>query len=219
MCGMRKRRENGRERSGRAFLVRLMAVLCAFSLVLSGCRESKKAKEARLQGIEQLKQERLEEAIVSFDAALKEADGIVDEFELDILKYRGEAEYRLGDYEAAAHTYEILTEVDGEKPEYLRCVTRAKVHSANEYGLQLMKEGNSEDAIAAFEKGIALAEESGEETLAAEARQLLSYNIGAAYEAQGDFARALDIFTDYVSVYGMTEKLEKEIAFLHGRIN
>ena len=38
--------------------------------------------------------------------------------ELDILKYRAEAEYKIGDYRAAAHTYDVLSQVDGEKPEY-----------------------------------------------------------------------------------------------------
>ena len=55
----------------------------------------------------------------SFDLALKEADGVVNAFELDILKYRGEAEFMLEDYEAAAHTYGILADVDGKEPEYL----------------------------------------------------------------------------------------------------
>ncbi|MDD6074790.1 MAG: tetratricopeptide repeat protein [Clostridium sp.] len=209
---MRTKRENGKK-------FRCAAALCAAALLLSGCGEPKKAREARLQGIEQMNQEQLEEAVVSFDTALKEADGVVDEFELDILKYRGEAEYRLGDYEAAVHTYEILAEVDGKKTEYLRCRNRAEVQLVNEKGLAFLEEGNGEDAVSAFEEGLALAEESGDEALMQEAKQLLSYNIGAAYEKQGEFAKALEIFQEYASAYGMTEKLEKEIAFLNGRIN
>ena len=50
---------------------------------------------------------------------LDESDGIVNSFELDVLKYRGEAEYKLADYKAAAQTYGILAEVDGGKAEYL----------------------------------------------------------------------------------------------------
>ena len=194
-------------------------VMLLVSLLLTGCGEPKKAREARMQGIEQLNQEKLEEAIASFDAALREADGIVDEFELDILKYRGEAEYRLGDYAAAVHTYEILSDVDGEKAEYTRCRNRAEIRRANEEGLRLLAEGNSEDAIAAFEAGLSLAEESGDEALRGEAEKLLLYNIGAAYETQGEFVRALEVFQEYGSAYGTTPELEKEIAFLDGRVN
>lgn len=91
----------------------LTVVITASALILGGCGESKAAKEARLKGIEQVKNEDYASAVESFDLALKEADGVVNAFELDILKYRGEAEFMLEDYEAAAHTYGILADVDG----------------------------------------------------------------------------------------------------------
>lgn len=88
--------------------------------ILSGCgAESKEAKEARITGIEQLNAGNYQDAIDSFGKALDESDGIVNSFELDVLKYRGEAEYKLADYKAAAQTYGILAEVDGGKAEYL----------------------------------------------------------------------------------------------------
>ena len=90
----------------------LTVVITASALILGGCGESKAAKEARLKGIEQVKNEDYASAVESFDLALKEADGVVNAFELDILKYRGEAEFMLEDYEAAAHTYGILADVD-----------------------------------------------------------------------------------------------------------
>ena len=94
----------------------LTVVITASALILGGCGESKAAKEARLKGIEQVKNEDYASAVESFDLALKEADGVVNAFELDILKYRGEAEFMLEDYEAAAHTYGILADVDGKEP-------------------------------------------------------------------------------------------------------
>ena len=97
----------------------LTVVITASALILGGCGESKAAKETRLKGIEQVKNEDYASAVESFDLALKEADGVVNAFELDILKYRGEAEFMLEDYEAAAHTYGILADVDGKEPEYL----------------------------------------------------------------------------------------------------
>ena len=72
-----------------------------------------------MTGIEQLNAGNYQDAIDSFGKALDESDGIVNSFELDVLKYRGEAEYKLADYKAAAQTYGILAEVDGGKAEYL----------------------------------------------------------------------------------------------------
>lgn len=71
--------------------------------ILSGCgAESKEAKDARMTGIEQLNAGNYQDAIDSFGKALDESDGIVNSFELDVLKYRGEAEYKLADYKAAS---------------------------------------------------------------------------------------------------------------------
>lgn len=97
----------------------VLAALTASALMLGGCGEPKAAKEARLKGIEQVKSGDYASAVESFELALKEADGVVNAFELDILKYRGEAEFMLEDYTAAAHTYAVLADVDEKEPEYL----------------------------------------------------------------------------------------------------
>ncbi len=89
--------------------------------ILSGCgAESKEAKEARMTGIEQLNAGNYQDAIDSFGKALDGCDGIVNSFELDVLKYRGRG--RIQNWRiirAAAQTYGILAEVDGGKAEYL----------------------------------------------------------------------------------------------------
>ena len=97
----------------------LAAAVLSLGILSGWGGESKEAKEARMTGIEQLNAGNYQDAIDSFGKALDESDGIVNSFELDVLKYRGEAEYKLADYKAAAQTYGILAEVDGGKAEYL----------------------------------------------------------------------------------------------------
>ena len=109
----------------------LLFLSAACAVCVAGCGESKAAKEARLAGIRDMEAEQYEQALASFQEALDASDGIVDEFELDILKYRGEAEYRLGDYRAAAHTYDILAEVDEGKAEYRYCKAMAEAQAGN----------------------------------------------------------------------------------------
>lgn len=98
-------------------------------LILSGCQDREKERqELRLLGISQLETGDYEGAVASFEEALKKtSSGVVGAFELDILKYRAEAEYGAGDYQAAAYTYEILLQVDEALPEYQ---TRACLLSA-----------------------------------------------------------------------------------------
>lgn len=214
-CGMRSHNKSRRKRLLPGCILALAA-----AVFLMGCGESKKAKEARLQGIAQVDAGQWEEAILSFEAALEEADGIVDEFELDILKYRGEAEYRLGDYAAAAHTYGILAEVDEEKPEYLYYKTMAEAASCNQAGVELLEAGQYEEALSFLEAGLSLVEGLNRgEAVQTELAAAFHYNIGAVYEKQGEFAKALGVFQEYVSAYGMTPELEKELAFLESRLD
>lgn len=104
---------------------RVMSFVMAFclgtALLVSGCKNKEEERQnMRLLGIEQLEAGSYEEAIQSFEEALKNnSSGLVGDFELDLLKYRAEAEYKAGDYEAAAYTYEILWQVDEENKEYL----------------------------------------------------------------------------------------------------
>lgn len=250
-----------------------LAAVIIISLCLTGCGDSKEAKEARLLGITQFKEGNYSEAVVSFDTALKEADGVVNKFELDILKYRGEAEYLLKDYAAAEHTYGILIDVDGGMPEYRylraaalalsgnidgaieeyttaesadrtldRNVTGASAamsaigkactdagdydramsfyqrveeigggtaQTFNEMGLSMHRADKYDEAIAYFDKGIAL----GDEAMTKE----LLLNKGAVYEQKGDFAKALEVFKAYASSYEATPEIEKEILFLESR--
>lgn len=102
------------------------AVLLSLGII-SGCGgEPKEAKEARTTGIEELNAGNYQEAIDSFNKALDESDGIVNSFEIDVLKYRAEAEYKLQEYNAAADTYDILASIDGGRAEYLYCKAAAE---------------------------------------------------------------------------------------------
>ena len=123
---MREKKERPAGRIGKALKVLLLGGML---LSLAGCKnQEKERQELRLLGITQLEAGDYEAAVSSFEEALmKTSDGLVGEFELDVLKYRAEAERGAGDYEAAAYTYEILLQVDEDEAEYR---TRACLLSA-----------------------------------------------------------------------------------------
>lgn len=99
--------------------IRILAAVCVCAALFTGCQGNKEKYTYRETGISQLDAGNYEEAIQSFDQALEHSDGTVGEFELDVLKYRAEAEYKAEDYAAAAYTYGILIQVDGPRPEYI----------------------------------------------------------------------------------------------------
>lgn len=105
-----------------------IAVMCLCITMTAGCGKGENRYTYRDAGIEALNAGDYETAIVSFDKAIEASNGMVGEFDFDVLKYRAEAEYRTADYKAAADTYGVLIAVDGERPEYLnlRCAARAQ---------------------------------------------------------------------------------------------
>lgn len=93
-------------------------IAAAVTGLLTGCG-AKERNELRLQGIEKLNQQDYAQSITLFDQALETSKGRVDEFAIDVLKYKAEAEYQLENYQNAAEIYTILIDAESEKPEYL----------------------------------------------------------------------------------------------------
>lgn len=162
----------------------LAALLLGVSLA-AGCRGTDPAREQfRLDGIAQMEQGDYEGAIASFDEAIAHSDGRVGDFELDVLKYRGEAEYKLGDYPAAAHTYDVLLQVDGESADYY--YLRSMAYSAQ--GMTAEAQADAQ-AAAGLEDGSGQVSPVMEEAMTALGRAWLL--AGDPAQAQAAFDRVL----------------------------
>ena len=176
---MDQKRKNKRKR-----LLRLAALGTCLGLLgagISGCGVGNGAKrqELRLQAIEQMDSGDYSGAISVLDEALDLGKGSVGAFEIDILQYRAEAEFRAEDYAAAAHTYDVLLQVDEERPEYirLRCISSIR----------------SGDVDAALEDFQNLYSQTGEED--PEAMGQLAADVGMALESAGRTQEALEIYS------------------------
>lgn len=123
----------------------VQAVLILMMIVfVTGCRGEQPNREAlRLSGIEKMNTGNYPGAVEDFEAALQASRGRVSEFELDVLKYRAEAEYMTGDYLAAAHTYDVLLQVDKVCAEYLYRNALVKALAQD-----------TEGALAAYQEGV-----------------------------------------------------------------
>lgn len=109
-------------------------LILAASLALSaGCGKKENRYTYREAGITALNTGDYDNAIKAFDQAIDASKGLVGKFDVDVLKYRAEAEYLAEDYKAAAVTYDVLIQVDKETPEYLimRCISRAGAGDLN----------------------------------------------------------------------------------------
>ena len=87
-------------------------------LLLTGCSHvTSEMKESRENGIALMESGDYEGAVAEFDSLIDQTTRVTS-FEIDVLKYRGEAEFMLGDYGAAAYTYDTLAKVDKPRAEY-----------------------------------------------------------------------------------------------------
>ena len=116
--------------------IRIAAAALLFSAVLaaSGCGVSKEARQDRSAGIVKMNNGEFSGAVESFRAAYNKTGKLSTGFRKDILKYLSEAEFRGGDYQGAADTYDELIRIDGGKPEYwfFRAAAEAGLGNADE---------------------------------------------------------------------------------------
>lgn len=154
---------------------RYAGILLLSALLTAGCGQ-KERDGYRQSGIDALNAGNYEEALTAFDSAIKASDGRVGKFELDVLKYRGEAEYRLEDYKAAAHTFDTLIQVEGEKPEYLN--------------MRAM----SSAALGQWEKALEDYSRAGELNPAAPGRANALLAVGKSMEEHGQTDQAMSLY-------------------------
>ena len=156
----------------------LLIVLTLILTMSSGCGEKVSRYTYRDDGIKALNERNYKEAIQSLNQAIDTKKGLVGKFDMDVLKYRAEAEYLSGDYQAAAGTYDILIKIDGEKPEYLN------MRSASRAGA-----GDNEGAIADYNRSMELDPDNK-----APGRMNALLAAGAAMEEAGSPSDAMTLY-------------------------
>lgn len=211
----------------------ILAALVLFIIVAAAAgvfgvrslKRNKAQKTLRAEAMTSMESGDYGAAIEKFDQALELSGKKVGKFEIDVLQQRAEAEYRLGDYTAALHTWQLLLDEDGEKDAYkegaVLClmetggyeealqlgVLESRIY--NKMALDQINRGEYDQALETIAKGLQSEDTSG--------RADLEYNQAVAYENKGDFAKALELFEAYTAQYGADSNVEREITFLKTR--
>jgi len=104
-------------------------VIMAVCMLTSCGKAARKEKELREQAIGFMEQGDYSAAVARFDEALSNKDGKYSTLEIDILRYKAEAQILAGDYASAADTYAQLRKLDGDRPEYMNLEVISRVRS------------------------------------------------------------------------------------------
>lgn len=199
----------------------LMTCVVLATCALTACgKNTRTEKELREQAIGFMQQGDYSAAVSRFNEALTYSDGRYGSLEIDILKYRAEAEALAGDYKAASETYELLRKEDGDKPEYMNLQIICMVRAGESLSkcLDLYKQSTEKDPNgtgnrqALYVLGTALSR-SEDEKHVEEARQLYEnalaneesatgelYNrMGSLAFESGEIDEAIDWFQDGIT--------------------
>lgn len=227
MARRRKKRRQRRMILGTGLLLLLVII----GAIIFGVVSSKKSaqRNALLEaGIASLEAGNYDEAITSFNQALEDSGDKTGKFEINVLSYLGEAQYKKGDYQAAVLTYERLISADKENEQYkqMACYSQMELgnyEAALAYGLadaeiynrmalDAIEKEDYESALEYIDKGTAVVGAD------AQVIQDLEFNRAVVYERKSDYERALELFEAYLDQYGSDETVEREIEFLKTRV-
>lgn len=185
-------RQRGRMRRKRQRLIKALIAwaVCIFLVILVAMGTfrlvvyltSAKQRELRDQGIEQMAQGDYQGAITSFDQALEAVGKETGAMAEDILCYRAEAEYQVGDYEAALYTFSLLIQQDQDQPEYYYMSSLCS--SAQEQAVQ---------AVDFYRQGQELAKDEHSQV---QLKALLA--AGNACVNAGQYDQAMDLYTQAI---------------------
>ena len=189
------------------------AVLClSLSMGLSGCGGSDRLMELRTSAIEHFNAGDYASAEELFDQALKADYGRVSEVQLDILRYRGECELRLGKYDEAADTYEaLLHNAESEEDTALYEELCTELGSLDQLADMVdgIETGSYQEV---YDQASALAELDGSLI-----GKLSWFNKAVCAEHLGNYEEAYELFNEYLKVYPDDQEAQKEAAFLRTR--
>ena len=178
------------------------------ALLLTGC--GNRVEELRLQGIDLVEKGKYEEAITTLDEAMERSKGRVGAEQYDILLYKAEAEYMLGDYDAARKIIETLREVNGDQEVYLQFQTQLDARQYIESATKALNDGDMD-----------VARESLDQAKAAGLTNDKDYQFDELVylEKTAQWTEAYEAVQTFLENYPGDADATRELAFLRTRID
>ena len=187
---------------------RILLLLAVSCLLLTGC--GNRVEELRLQGIDLVEKGKYEEAITTLDEAMERSKGRVGAEQYDILLYKAEAEYMLGDYDAARKIIETLREVNGDQEVYLQFQTQLDARQYIESATKALNDGDMD-----------VARESLDQAKAAGLTNDKDYQFDELVylEKTAQWTEAYEAVQTFLENYPGDADATRELAFLRTRID
>lgn len=183
-------------------------ILILSLLFLSSC-SAISVSHYKNQGVDFLNDGYYEDAIDSFDRALLLSDGAVGRMQFDILLYKAEGLFLIGEYEKANHIYDSLLKIDNKNKVYEELFNKSKAYIK----VIELKDALNKDDVELSRKLIDEIKQLGLGT-----DRAVEFNEAVYLERSGQWEEAKNAFADYFIKYSSDKIAEKELEFLNTRV-
>ena len=178
-------------------------------IILTSCSNNSKILEYRKEGINLIRNKNYKDALNYFNIAISYGDGDVGEIQYDLLLYKAECLFMLGNYSECRDIYELLNKIKPNNKQYSEIYNLLNGVSKLSDLKNTINNNDLENAKKIIEDL---------KTLGIEHDKSVLFNQAVIYEKEGEWKSALNAFNYYLKQYPNDELALKEIKFINTQL-
>lgn len=187
----------------------LLATIVVFMLLLSSCSNKNRILAYRAEGINSLQNKNYQEALDYFNMAIDAGDGEVSNLQYDLLLYKAECLFQLGNYSKSRDIYNVLLKVKPNNSQFKEIFSIINSLAS----LDELRSALDNNQLNQAEDIIEKLKQTG-----LEHDRAVIFNQGVLYEKKGEWKYALEQFKYYLTQFPNDEKAMHEIEFISAQL-
>ena len=188
---------------------KILYILILICFILTACTNRNKIMAYRAEGINSLQNKNYKEALDYFNMAIQAGDGQVSELQYDLLLYKAECLFQLGDFSASRDIYNVLLKVSPNNPQFKDIFSIISSIASLDELRSALDNNNLEHAQELIDN----LKQTG-----LEHDRSVIFNQAVLYEKQGQWKYALDQFKYYLTQFPDDKKAMHEIDFINAQL-
>lgn len=178
-------------------------------LLTSACSNKNRILAYRAEGINSLQNQNYQEALDYFNMAIKAGDGEVSKLQYDLLLYKAECLFQLGDFSKSRDIYNVLLKVNPNNSQFKEIFSIISSLASLDELRASLDNNNLNEA----EELISQLKQTG-----LEHDRAVIFNQAVLYEKRGEWKYALDQFKYYLTQFPNDERALHEIDFINAQL-
>lgn len=188
---------------------KILYILILICIMLTACTNRNRIMAYRAEGINSLQNQNYQEALDYFNMAISAGDGEVTKLQYDLLLYKAECLFQLGDFSKSRDIYNVLLKVNPNNSQFKEIFSIISSLAS----LDELRAALDNNNLTEAEELINKLKQTG-----LEHDRAVIFNQGVLYEKKGEWKYALDQFKYYLTQFPNDEKALHEIEFINAQL-